>query len=291
MQVWPIAIIEESNLVSQTEYSAAASTSDGYSVQDAVTEYVITIPDSKKRMVHPELTKFARWIGPNITLESLRPSDISPYSETFGASASDTNKQRVTAVKDFLNYVKKKGYIEVSLAPHIRVRKPTINAARGGAMRRRDSEVQITQQGYDEMVNRLEQLRKETVRLAEEIERAAASGDVRENSPLEAARENQGMVQAQINRLESTLKVATIIDESERVSDHVQIGSWVRLAKGGTDMTVDYQIVAANEANPLRNKISDISPVGSAILGGKLGDEVTVKAPAGEQKFTINAIF
>ena len=277
-------------MVSQTEYSAAASTSDGYSVQDAVTEYVITIPDSKKRMVHPELTKFARWIGPNITLESLRPSDISPYSETFGASASDTNKQRVAAVKDFLNYVKKKGYIEISLAPHIRVKKPAINKTKS-ATRRRDTEVQITQQGYDEMVNRLDQLRVETVRLAEEIERAAASGDVRENSPLEAARENQGMVQAQINRLESTLKVATIIDESERVSDHVQIGSWVRLAKGGTDMTVDYQIVAANEANPLRNKISDISPVGSAILGGKLGDEVTVKAPAGEQKFTINAIF
>ena len=290
MYVWLIAIIEESNLVSQTEYSAAASTSDGYSVQDAVTEYVITIPDSKKRMVHPELTKFARWIGPNITLESLRPSDISPYSETFGASASDTNKQRVAAVKDFLNYVKKKGYIEISLAPHIRVKKPAINKTKS-ATRRRDTEVQITQQGYDEMVNRLDQLRVETVRLAEEIERAAASGDVRENSPLEAARENQGMVQAQINRLESTLKVATIIDESERVSDHVQIGSWVRLAKGGTDMTVDYQIVAANEANPLRNKISDISPVGSAILGGKLGDEVTVKAPAGEQKFTINAIF
>ena len=290
MYVWLIAIIEESNLVSQTEYSAAASTSDGYSVQDAVTEYVITIPDSKKRMVHPELTKFARWIGPNITLESLRPSDISPYSETFGASASDTNKQRVAAVKDFLNYVKKKGYIEISLAPHIRVKKPAINKTKS-ATRRRDTEVQITQQGYDEMVNRLDQLRVETVRLAEEIERAAASGDVRENSPLEAARENQGMVQAQINRLESTLKVATIIDESERVSDHVQIGSWVRLAKGGTDMTVDYQIVAANEANPLRNKISDISPVGSAILGGRLGDEVTVKAPAGEQKFTINAIF
>ena len=65
-----VASIKESNLVSQTEYSAAASTSNGLTVQDAVTEYVITIPDSKKRSVHPELTKFARWIGPNNTLES-----------------------------------------------------------------------------------------------------------------------------------------------------------------------------------------------------------------------------
>ncbi len=284
--------IEEDTLVSKTDDSAIATAPEGFTVQEAITEYVMTIPDEKKRSIHPELSKFARWLGSTNMLVSLRPSDISPYSETFGASASETNKQRVTAVKDFLNYVKKKGYIDVSLAPHIRVRKPTINAARGGAMRRRNSEVQITQQGYDEMVNRLEVLRVETIRLAEEIERAAASGDVRENSPLEAARENQGMVQAQINRLESTLKVATIIDESERkASDHVQIGSWVRLSKGGTDMTVDYQVVAANEANPLRNKISDISPVGSAILGNKIGDVVTVKAPAGEQQFTIDAIF
>ncbi len=278
-------------MVSQTDDSAIATASDDLTVQDAITEYVITILDEKKRIIHPELSKFARWIGASKSLTSLRPSDISPYSETFGASASETNKQRVAAVKDFLNYAKKKGYIDVSLAPHIRVRKPTLNAPRGSAMRRRNNEVQITQQGYNEMVNRLEQLQVETVRLADEIERAAASGDVRENSPLEAARENQGMVLAQINRLESTLKVATIIDESERVSDHVQIGSWVSLAKEGADITVDYQVVAANEANPLQHKISDISPLGSAILGGKLGDEVIVNAPAGAQKFTISAIF
>ena len=278
-------------MVTQTTEAPAATDQKEYTVQEAITEYVMSIPDEKKRAVHPELTKFARWIGATNTLASLRPSNISPYSETFGASASDTNKQRVAAVKDFLNYAKKRGYIDISLAPHIRVRKPTLNAARGTAMRRRTSEVQITRQGYDEMVNRVEVLRKETVRLADEIERAAASGDVRENSPLEAARENQGMVIAQINRLESTLKVATIIEESDRVNDEVQIGSWVTLGKGGSDINVDYQVVAANEANPLRNKISDISPLGSAILGTRIGDQVTVKAPAGEQEFTVNAIF
>ena len=278
-------------MVTQTDQATVSTATKEYTVQEAITEYVMSVPDEKKRTIHPELTKFARWIGATNTLTSLRPSNVSPYSETFGTSASETNKQRVAAVKDFLNYAKKKGYIDISLAPHIRVRKPTLNAVRGTAMRRRTSEVQITRQGYDEMVNRLEVLRRETVRLADEIERAAASGDVRENSPLEAARENQGMVLAQINRLESTLKVATIIEESERVNDQVQIGSWVTLEKGGSDINVDYQVVAANEANPLRNKISDISPLGSAILGSKIGDEVTVKAPAGDQQFTVSAIF
>ena len=100
-------------------------------------------------------------------------------------------------------------------------------------MRRRDSEVQITQQGYDEMVNRLEQLRKETVRLAEEIERAAASGDVRENSPLEAARENQGMVQAQIigwNRRSRWRPSSTNPSESATMSKSVRGYAWLRAA-------------------------------------------------------------
>ncbi len=278
-------------MVTQTDEHAASTGANGLTVQDAITEYIMSIPDENKRLIHPELSKFARWIGGSNTLEALRPSDVSPYSETFGASASDANKQRIAAVKDFLNYVKKKGYIDVSLAPHVRVRKPTLNAGRGASVRRRTGEVQITRQGYDEMVNRLESLRQETVRLADEIERAAASGDVRENAPLEAARENQGMVIAQINRLESTLKVATIIEESDRSNDEVQIGSWVTLKNTRTDRNVDYQIVAANEANPLRNKISDISPLGNVILGCKVGDQVTVKAPSGEQKFTVDNIF
>ncbi len=278
-------------MVTQTDEHAASPITNGLTVQDAITEYILSIPDENKRLVHPELSKFARWIGGTNSLAALRPSDISPYSETFGASASEANKLRIAAVKDFLNYVKKKGYIDISLAPHIRVRKPTLNAARGASVRRRTSEVQITRQGYDEMVNRLESLRQETVRLADEIERAAASGDVRENSPLEAARENQGMVLAQISRLESTLKVATIIEESDRSNDEVQIGSWVTLKNIDSDRNVDYQIVAANEANPLRNKISDISPLGSAILGTKVGDQVTFKAPSGEQKFTVDNIF
>ena len=278
-------------MVTQTDEHAASTITNGLTVQDAITEYILSIPDENKRLVHPELSKFARWIGGTNSLAALRPSDVSPYSETFGASASEANKLRIAAVKDFLNYVKKKGYIDISLAPHIRVRKPTLNAARGASVRRRTSEVQITRQGYDEMVNRLESLRQETVRLADEIERAAASGDVRENSPLEAARENQGMVLAQISRLESTLKVATIIEESDRSNDEVQIGSWVTLKNIDSDRNVDYQIVAANEANPLRNKISDISPLGSAILGTKVGDQVTFKAPSGEQKFTVDNIF
>ena len=106
-------------MVTQTDEHAASTATNGLTVQDAITEYVMSIPDENKRIIHPELSKFARWIGGTNSLASLRPSDISPYSETFGASASEANKLRIAAVKDFLNYAKKKGYIDISLAPHI----------------------------------------------------------------------------------------------------------------------------------------------------------------------------
>ncbi len=261
-------------------------------LKDAVTEYISTVTEKEKRFAHPELSKFMRWIGPDRVVTTLLPSDIDHYGETLGTAASDVHKKRVETVKDFLNFLKKKHYLKESLAKHIRVRKPSFTGVRQGVMRRRDSEVQITQQGYDDMVKKRDELRIETVRISEEIEKAAASGDVRENAPLEAAREHQGMVQSQIYRLESTLKSAVIIDESERGSrDFVQIGSWVTLSKIDDGNTMDYQVVAANEANPLKAKISDISPVGSAILGRKPDDEVNVKTPSGTQRFKIVSIF
>lgn len=281
-------------MATQTDENPAANESQIASItlKDAVSEYISSIPEDQRQFSHPETYKFLRWIGPERVVSTLLPSDIDRYGETLGTAASETHKRRVEVVKDFLNYLKKRNYLEDSLAKHIRIRKPSFNGARTSVMRRRDSEVQITRQGFDDMTKQLDELRNETVRIAEEIEKAAASGDVRENAPLEAARENQGMVQSRIYRLESTLKSAVIIDESERRSrDLVQIGSWVRLQKVDDGATMEYQVVAANEANPLKGKISDISPVGSAILGAKLDDEVNVKTPGGDQRFKISSIF
>ena len=281
-------------MATQTDDSLATDEPqvNGLTLKDAITEYISTVAEKEKQFAHPEISKFMRWIGPDRLVATLLPSDIDHYGETLGTAASDAHKKRVEVVKDFLNFLKKKHYLEDSLAKHIRIRKPSYSGARQGVMRRRDTEVQITRQGYDDMTKQLGELRIETVRISEDIEKAAASGDVRENAPLEAARENQGMVQSQIYRLESTLKSAVIIDESVlRSRDLVQIGSWVKLMKIVDGSMMEYQVVAANEANPLKGKISDISPVGSAILGRKPDDEVRVKTPGGAQRFKIDSIF
>lgn len=138
------------------------------------------------------------------------------------------------------------------------------------------------------MKKQLTQLQNERVRIVEDIQRAAADGDVRENAPLEAAREAQGMAVGKIQEIEATLKVAVIIDAKNEDRDRVHIGSKFELTDTTSSKVFKYQLVEPNEANPLSSKISILSPVGSAILGHKLGDKIKVKTPRGEQVYKIS---
>jgi transcription elongation factor GreA len=96
------------------------------------------------------------------------------------------------------------------------------------------------------------------------------------------------MALGKIREIEATLKVAVIIDSTEQESDRVHVGSKVELTETGSGKTVKYQVVEPNEANPLSGKISIVSPVGSAILGHALGDEVNVETPRGQQVYKID---
>jgi transcription elongation factor GreA len=138
------------------------------------------------------------------------------------------------------------------------------------------------------MTKQLVSLQEERIKIVADIQRAAADGDVRENAPLEAAREAQGMAVGKIREIEATLKVAVIIDASEQDATRVHIGSKIELTDTETNKTIKYQLVEPNEANPLASKISIVSPVGSAILGHRLGDEVKVKTPRGNNTYKIS---
>ncbi len=150
-------------------------------------------------------------------------------------------------------------------------------------------EINLTEAGYKDLEKQLKELNDQRPWLAEEVRRAIKDGDIRENAPLDAARENQDMVNAKIHELEGILKLAKIIDESN-TGDRIQIGSKVVIENPVNSNNYEYQLVEPNEANPLVGKISSVSPVGSAILGRRLGEEVLVKTPGGEQTFTINEI-
>lgn len=261
------------------------------SLNEAFQTYVRQMPKDTKKAAQPEIAKFVRWIGPARLIDTIIPSEIGEYNEIFGAkTATRDATERLSAVKLFLTFLKKKDHIKVNLAQHLRLRKSRTAASKAVSMVDSTRSVSLTQSGYNEMTKQLTSLNQERVRIVEDIQRAAADGDVRENAPLEAAREAQGMTIGKIRELEATLKVAVIIDAKSQDSGRVHIGSKVELTETTSNKTVKYQLVEPNEANPLASKISIVSPVGSAILGHKLSEEVKVKTPRGQQVYKISKI-
>ena len=259
------------------------------SLNKAFQTYVRQMPQETKKAAQPEIAKFVRWIGGERLISSIVPSEIGEYNEIFGAkTATRDATERLSAVKLFLTFLKKKEHIDINLAQHLRLRKSRVTASKLLASPNQTRSIRLTQSGYNEMKKQLSQLQNERVRIVEDIQRAAADGDVRENAPLEAAREAQGMAVGKIQEIEATLKVAVIIDAKNEDRDRVHIGSKFELTDTTSTKIYKYQLVEPNEANPLASKISILSPVGSAILGHKLGDEIKVKTPRGEQVYKIS---
>ena len=258
------------------------------SLNKAFQTYVRQMPKETKKAAQPEIAKFVRWLGGERLINSIVPSEIGEYNDIFGAkTATRDATERLSAVKLFLTFLKKKEHININLAQHLRLRKSRVSAAKVSTPNQTRS-IRLTQSGYNEMKKQLAQLQNERVKIVEDIQRAAADGDVRENAPLEAAREAQGMAVGKIQEIEATLKVAVIIDAKNEDRDRVHIGSKFELTDITSTKVFKYQLVEPNEANPLASKISILSPVGSAILGKMLGDEIKVKTPRGEQVYKIS---
>jgi len=259
------------------------------SISDAFQEYVKQLPKKNKRNAQSDVAKFVRWIGGERLTSSVAPSEIGEYNENFGPKNTSRDlTDRITSTKDFLIFIKKKEYVQLNLATHLRLRKSKVSS-KGKSMISSPT-IRLTQSGYNEMTKQLALLQKERIKLTSDIQRAAADGDVRENAPLEAARESQGMTMGKIKEIEATLKAAVVIDGSRGDSNIVQIGTKLELTDKATKTPGKYQLVEPNEANPLDGKISTVSPLGSAILGKNKGEEVNVNTPRGNQIYIISKI-
>lgn len=124
----------------------------------------------------------------------------------------------------------------------------------------------------------------------EEIKVARSFGDLSENSEYDEARDQQAKLYARIAEVEDILAHAVIIDDADDATGHIGLGCTivVRDMELGEDET--YTIVGSQEANPLKNRISDDSPFGRAMVGKTEGDIVTVDAPAGQLEFQILSV-
>lgn len=145
---------------------------------------------------------------------------------------------------------------------------------------------QITEEGKKELEVELEELKSQRGVIAEKIAAARDFGDLSENAEYDAAREEQGLVETRIAEIEEILQNASIIQAAK--SSVVGLGSKVELKMGAK--TVVYTVVGPVEADPLGGKISNESPIGSQLMGKKVGDSVTITTPKGEMTYEVVGI-
>ncbi len=126
--------------------------------------------------------------------------------------------------------------------------------------------------------------------VAAEIKVALGYGDLSENSEYDEAKNKQAQMEIRIVEIEAMLKNAKVIDEAEISTDTVSLGCTVTVYDVEFDEEIHYNIVGSTEADPSNGKISDESPVGSVLLGKKVGDVVEVPAPAGSIELKVVAI-
>lgn len=138
---------------------------------------------------------------------------------------------------------------------------------------------------YEQELEYLKSVRRKEV--AEKIKVALSFGDLSENSEYDEAKNEQAILEARIAQIETILKNVKIIDESELSNELIHVGSKVLVHDYDFDEDTTYQIVGSNEADPFNGKLSDESPVGNALLGCSVGDEIEVNTPNGVLKFKI----
>lgn len=147
----------------------------------------------------------------------------------------------------------------------------------------------LSAEGLEKLKQELHELKTVKRReIASRLESAKALGDISENAEYTEAKDMQVLVEGRIVEIEEILKDAVVIEQQKGTSGAVHVGSTVDVMV--KDKKKTFTIVGSNEADPLSGKISNESPIGSALLGAKVGDEVDVQSPAGNMTYEILAI-
>lgn len=150
---------------------------------------------------------------------------------------------------------------------------------------------QITKDELEKLQGQLDELK--LVKRPEVIERlkiARSYGDLSENSEYDSARDEQTFIELQISDIEEKIKYAEIIDTKNSGIDVIDIGKTVKIKELDTNNIISYQIVGMTNVDPFALKISKLSPIGKALSGHKIGDEVIVKTPYKEDRYSIKIL-
>ena len=276
----------------------------------AVNLYTNRMRKSRKESIKNDLSSFIIWLTEclesksyneddnldSINLNLIEPSFIEQYVQITNIKHSNFNaSKKLTVARDFLGFLHNPDsndetitFTSSNLGNHIRNKKGRRSGSLSLKSRLHEEDsIEISQEYHDTLKKDLEEKFKEREDVVVEINKAAADKDFRENAPLEAAREKQGLIESQIKTIEETMRKSVIIStkKNSKANKMAKIGSKVTMVQDKTRVKIS--LVSSPEADVSSSKISVDSPLGKAIVGKTENDKVTVSAPAGEMSYKI----
>lgn len=266
----------------------------GPSLSEALTKFMSAKKNGKGAgLDHSEVGRFVAWCGRERNVAEVTPAQVAEYAQYIGLGGLES-VQRLSPVKSFLGFWKDEGWIQNGLATHLRL--PRGRRATGGGKRtittsNQQNSTQLSQEGYDRLVAQVEVLKSERVSVVEDIKLAMEDKDFRENAPLDAAKERQGIIESRLRELEASLSNAEILGKgSKKLSKRTAVGVKVTLKDSDSGKKVVYTLVDVREADASSGKISTTSPVGQALLDRVVGDEITITVPKGVLRYSIEKV-
>lgn len=242
----------------------------------------------KRRAAEAQAKNLADWYGGVRPATELTPYHIESFIAGKISGHSSDAAEKVEGLRNFLDYLSVAGYTETNLKKDAKV--PRVKGMKRASASREEAVInKFTAEGHADLTHELTERIAHRAEIALSITDARADKDFRENAPLDAAREKQAMNEARIKEIEELLKHSQVINGSGP-GKGIDIGSTVVVQRLPDELEQRYTLVHPRETNPGAGKISVESPVGKALLGRSVGEEVSVQAPSGTLVMKIHSV-
>lgn len=284
---------------SREHFSGAAESRSNPALGQAVASFLSSLSPEERNGYAQELNSFVRWFGPQRSVGEITPPALERYQEQLMAEARTDAQKRLEALRAFLVEARKQRWTDRNLAVEIKLKRKKKEPvepqgsqpeAPKATEATENGTIRLTREGYEKLLAELTYLENEMrPRIAAELRRAAADKDFRENAPYDVAKQHQGEVEARIRELQRILQTGQVVEDTgpAHVAD---LGSKVTLLDLTENEEIVYTLVGPGEIDPKHGKISIQSPVGKALTGKTVGDEVEVEVPAGILRLRVQRV-
>ena len=251
---------------------------------EAGAHFLNSFDPEKAKAARPLVDAFVAAFGTKRPIAEMTADDVGAYARSVTGDDASTE---IEPVRAFLAYASRLAFTEQNLVPALQLGGEAGGARGDRAAAELGGEAfKMTLEGVANLERQLVELKARRPLIAEQLRAAMADKDFRENAPLDAARDEQAQLEAQIRDIEAHLRHAVIIDPDEK-QGRANVGSTVKLLNFASEREQTFQLVSPTEVDPANGKISTESPIGLALIDRLAGDEVTVQAPSGMLHFKL----